>query len=85
VFQNRVLKRICAHKGRKWQETGEDCLMRSFITCMFYQIFRVIKSRGMRPEGKDHLEDLGVGGRIILEWILGKYGGKVWTGFSGSG
>jgi hypothetical protein len=30
---------------------------------------------------RDHAEDLGVDGRIILEWILGKYGGKVRTGF----
>jgi hypothetical protein len=29
---------------------------------------------------KDHSEGLGVDGRIILEWILGKWGGKVWTG-----
>jgi hypothetical protein len=28
--------------------------------------------------GRDNSEDLG---RITLEWILGKYGGKVWTGF----
>jgi hypothetical protein len=28
----------------------------------------------------DHLEDQGVDGRIILEWILGKYGGRLWTG-----
>jgi hypothetical protein len=28
----------------------------------------------------DHSEDLEVDGRIILEWILGNYGGKVWTG-----
>jgi hypothetical protein len=27
------------------------------------------------------LEDLGVDGRIILEWIFGKQGGKAWTGF----
>jgi hypothetical protein len=27
------------------------------------------------------LEDLGVSGIIILERILGKYGGKVWSGF----
>jgi hypothetical protein len=25
-----------------------------------------------KPEGKNHLEDLGVDGKIILEWILGK-------------
>jgi hypothetical protein len=32
-------------------------------------------------KGLDHSEDLGVGRRIILEWILEKYGGKLWTGF----
>jgi hypothetical protein len=31
-----------------------------------------------KPEGEDQDGD----GRIILEWILGKYGGKVWTGCS---
>jgi len=30
---------------------------------------------------QNHSEDLGVGGKIILEWILEKYGGKMWTGF----
>jgi hypothetical protein len=25
-----------------------------------------------KPEGKDHLEDLGVDNKITLEWILGK-------------
>jgi hypothetical protein len=30
-------------------------------------------------KGRDHLEDLGEDGRIS-EWILGKEGGKVWTG-----
>jgi hypothetical protein len=24
---------------------------------------------------------IGVDGRTVLEWILGKYDGKVWTGF----
>jgi hypothetical protein len=28
---------------------------------------------------RDHSEDLGADGRIILEWILGKWGGKVWN------
>jgi hypothetical protein len=31
-------------------------------------------------KGRDHSEDLGVDGKIILEWISEKYGGKVWTG-----
>jgi hypothetical protein len=31
-------------------------------------------------KGKDHSEDLGIEGKIILEWILGKLGGKVWPG-----
>jgi hypothetical protein len=30
-----------------------------------------------KPEGKNHLEDLGTDGKIMLEWILGKQGGKV--------
>jgi hypothetical protein len=29
-------------------------------------------------KGKDHLEDEGIDGKIILEWIFGKYGGRVW-------
>jgi len=31
-------------------------------------------------KGRDHSEDLCVDGRIILEWILEKYVGKVCTG-----
>jgi hypothetical protein len=35
-------------------------------------------------KGRDHLEDLGVDGKITLKltlgWILGKQSGKMWTG-----
>jgi hypothetical protein len=34
-----------------------------------------------KHEGKNHLEDLGMDGRITSEWILESYGGKAWTGF----
>jgi hypothetical protein len=30
---------------------------------------------------RDHSENLGADGKVILEYILGKYGGNVWTGF----
>jgi hypothetical protein len=32
-------------------------------------------------EGRDHWEDLIIDGKIILDWMLGRQGGKVWTGF----
>jgi hypothetical protein len=32
-------------------------------------------------KGRDHLEDLGVDGKIMLEWIIGKYCRRLWTGF----
>jgi hypothetical protein len=31
---------------------------------------------------RDHLEDLGLDGRIILEWMIAKWFGKEWTGLS---
>jgi hypothetical protein len=32
-----------------------------------------------KPEGRDHLEDPGVDGRIILRWIFRKWDVKGWT------
>jgi hypothetical protein len=33
VFENRVLRGIFGPKRDKWQEVGENCTMRSFVTC----------------------------------------------------
>jgi hypothetical protein len=32
-------------------------------------------------KGRDHSNDLSGDGKIIIEWILRKQGGKLWTGF----
>jgi hypothetical protein len=31
--------------------------------------------------GREHSKDLCVDGKIILKWILGKYGSRMWIGF----
>jgi hypothetical protein len=31
-------------------------------------------------KGRGHLEELGVGGRIMLDWLLEKCGVKLWSG-----
>jgi hypothetical protein len=36
-------------------------------------------------KGREHSEDLGVDGKIILEWILGEMGWEDGTDASGSG
>jgi hypothetical protein len=33
-----------------------------------------------KPEGRNHLEDSGVDGRIILKWIFERLVGGGWTG-----
>ena len=33
-----------------------------------------------KPEGKCHLKDTGVDGRIILKWIFRKWDVRAWTG-----
>jgi hypothetical protein len=33
------------------------------------------------PKVREHAKDLSVDGRKILDRILGKHGGKLWTGF----
>jgi hypothetical protein len=44
------------------------------------EIRNVYKILVGKPE-PDYLGDLGIDGKRVLEWILGKWGGKVWTGF----
>jgi len=46
-------------RGRKWREAGEDCTMRSFITCTLHHIYEGDKikvdemGRAYSTHGKD--------------------------------
>jgi hypothetical protein len=42
------------------------------------KVYRVLVGK---PEGKDQLEDQGVGGKVGSEWILEKLAWGVWIGF----
>jgi hypothetical protein len=42
-------------------------------------VYRVLVGK---PEGRNHLEDPGLDGRIILRWISRKLDVGVWTGSS---
>jgi hypothetical protein len=50
------------------------------------RVARVGEGRGAcrvlvgKPEGKRHLEDPGIDGRIIVKWILQKWDVGAWTG-----
>jgi hypothetical protein len=34
-----------------------------------------------KQKGRDHSENLDIDGKMILEWILRRRVGRVWTGF----
>jgi hypothetical protein len=49
--------------------------------CIYASLINAYKILVDKPERKRLLEDLMVDVWIILEWILKKYVGRLWTGF----
>jgi hypothetical protein len=45
VSENRVLRGVFGPE-RKWQEGGEQCIMRSFINCMKHQMILRLSNQG---------------------------------------
>jgi hypothetical protein len=64
---------------------GDICVLlitRFFIKLSFHTYTHTVPmGAASSTHGRDHSEDVGVDGKIILEWILEKQGGKLWTGF----
>jgi hypothetical protein len=57
-------------RGRKWQEAGEDCIMRGFITCA---LIRLMKSRRMKWVGHvARVEEIIYSDRILVGKAEGK-------------
>jgi len=60
-------------RGRNWWETGENCMMWSFITCMLHQILLLTKSRRMSWVG--HVASMEAL-RNLYKIVVGKPEGK---------
>jgi hypothetical protein len=76
VSENRVLSRIFRRKREEVQETGEDCILRSFITCTIHQILLEWLNQGVQYFGwkiwrKRQLARPKRGYKIILSLVLG--------------
>jgi hypothetical protein len=73
-FENKVLRRIFG--PQRAEVTGE---WRRLHNKELYALARMGALVG-KPEGRNHLEDPGVDGRIILKWIFERLDRGAWTG-----
>jgi hypothetical protein len=58
----------------KEDEVGKGCSMHWRDDICLQNFAETLK-------GKDHSEGLDVDGKIIVDWMLGKYGEKLWIRF----
>jgi hypothetical protein len=74
VFENRVLRRILDLRGMKWQEVGENCIMRSCMICTLYPVL-LGRSRQGGWNGRGMWLALGRWGVHTTFWLGGLKGG----------
>jgi len=76
-----VLRRIFGPKRKEvtggWRRLHNEEFHNLYTSL---NVIKVIKWENLKE--RDHAEDLGINGKIVLECILGKYGGKVWPGYT---
>jgi hypothetical protein len=95
VFENRELRRIFGPKGEEdgsWRKLYNDEFNSLYSSPNIVRVMRwAVHVARMGevftglwlggPKVRDHWEDLGVGGRIILRWALGRRESVRRTGF----
>jgi hypothetical protein len=64
-----------------WQIRSRRMLWAGHVARMEEErnVYRVLVGK---PEGKIHLEDQGIDGRMGSKWTLGRLVGRVWSGFA---
>jgi hypothetical protein len=51
-------------RGRKWREAGEDCIMRSFVTCTLHHILLSCKVLSQGGMSRDSSVSIALGYRL---------------------
>jgi len=71
LYTSPIIVRVIKSRRMKWAghvaRMGEE-----------REVYRVLVGK---PEGRNHWGDLGLDGRIILEWISRSWDVGIWTGF----